>query len=163
MAALLQMSESAVGQAKQYSLESATGLRLHHVTVQPAELGGKRGLRLTGDEASLQGGLVEINGIAVIEGLQFSSGTIEAEIAGAPAAGASEGARGFVGIAFRLQDENTYDAFYLRPTNGRADDQLRRNHSVQYISHPEWTWQRLREETPAKYEAYVDLLPAEWT
>ena len=31
--------------------------------------------------------------------------------------GASEGARGFVGIAFRLQDDNrTYDAFYLRPT-----------------------------------------------
>jgi hypothetical protein len=79
------------------------------------------------------------------------------------------GARGFVGIAFRLQtDQNldgpqTYDAFYLRPTNGRAEDQERRNHSAQYISHPDWTWSRLRRETPSRYEAYVDLLPDTWT
>src|ERR1041385_5730572 len=77
--------------------------------------------------------------------------------------------RGFVGIAFRLQTDRdpngpqTYDAFYLRPTNGRAEDQERRNHSVQYISHPAWTWSRLRRETPSRYEAYVDLLPDTWT
>lgn len=73
-------------------------------------------------------------------------------------------ARGFVGVAFRLQDDmKTYDAFYLRPTNGRVDDQERRNHAAQYISHPQWTWQRLRQETPSKYESYVDLAPGEWT
>jgi hypothetical protein len=89
---------------------------------------------------------------------------IEAEIAGAPAPGAAEGARGFVGIAFRLQpDDKTYDAFYLRPTNGRAEDQERRNHATQYISHPEWTWDRLRKETPSRYEAYVDVMPGSWT
>jgi hypothetical protein len=57
----------------------------------------------------------------------------------------------------------TYDALYLRPTNGRADDQVRRNHSVQYISHPDWPWFRLRKETPGQYESYVDLVPGEWT
>jgi hypothetical protein len=57
----------------------------------------------------------------------------------------------------------TYDAFYLRPTNGRAEDQLRRNHSAQYISHPAWTWARLRTETPGLYESYVDLVPNAWT
>ena len=57
----------------------------------------------------------------------------------------------------------TYDAFYLRPTNGRADDQVRRNHSAQYISHPDLPWFRLRKETPEKYEAYVDLVPGDWT
>lgn len=57
----------------------------------------------------------------------------------------------------------TYDAFYLRPTNGRADDQVRRNHSVQYISHPYWTRDRMRRETPKKYETYVDLVPGAWT
>jgi hypothetical protein len=67
-------------------------------------------------------------------------------------------------VAFRVQsDLKTYDAFYLRPTNGRADDQLRRNHSAQYISHPEWTWSRLRTETPGQYESYVDLVPNSWT
>ena len=57
----------------------------------------------------------------------------------------------------------TYDAFYLRPTNGRAEDQERRNHAAQYISHPEWPWFRLRQETPSKYESYVDLVPGAWT
>ncbi len=61
------------------------------------------------------------------------------------------------------KDAKTYDAFYLRPTNGRADDQVRRNHSTQYISNPAWPWPRLRKETPEKYEAFVDLGPGEWT
>jgi hypothetical protein len=56
-----------------------------------------------------------------------------------------------------------YEAFYLRPTNGRADDQLRRNHSTQYISHPDFPWDRLRREHPGVYESYVDLVPGEWT
>jgi hypothetical protein len=100
----------------------------------------------------------------VIDGLEFSNGVIEAEIAGVPAPGAGEGARGFVGIAFRLQpDMRTYDAFYLRPTNGRAEDQERRNHATQYIAHPAWPWFRLRQESPSKYEAYVDLVPNVWT
>src|SRR6185436_13073565 len=46
---------------------------------------------------------------------------------------------------------------------GRANDQLRRNHSTQYISHPDWTWQRLRQETPGVYESYVDIEPGKWT
>jgi hypothetical protein len=57
----------------------------------------------------------------------------------------------------------TYDAFYIRPTNGRADDQERRNHSAQYISHPDWPWFRLRKETPSRYESYVDLVTGAWT
>jgi len=102
--------------------------------------------------------------LALIEGLEFGNGVIEAEVAGSPRTDVFKDARGFVGIAFRVQkDLRTYDAFYLRPTNGRADDQMRRNHSVQYISHPEWTWPRLRKETPEKYESYVDLVPGVWT
>jgi len=101
---------------------------------------------------------------ASIDGLEFANGVIEAEIAGAPAPGAGEDARGYVGIAFRVQnDGTTYDAFYLRPTNGRADDQGRRNHAVQYISHPDWPFSRLRKEAPEKYESYVDLMPGVWT
>ncbi|HYU28596.1 MAG TPA: hypothetical protein VEK83_06180, partial [Gemmatimonadales bacterium] len=56
-----------------------------------------------------------------------------------------------------------YDVFYLRPTNGRAEDQERRNHATQYISYPDWTWSRLRQETPSKYESYVDLEADRWT
>jgi len=53
--------------------------------------------------------------------------------------------------------------FYLRPSNGRAPEQLTRNHSAQYVSDPDFTWQRLRTETPGKYESYVDLEPGVWT
>ncbi|MBO0742345.1 MAG: hypothetical protein J2P51_13070, partial [Hyphomicrobiaceae bacterium] len=107
---------------------------------------------------------VDLEPLAIIEGLDFSSGVIEAEIAGAPAPNAGTGARGFVGIAFRVQpDMRTYDAFYLRPTNGRAEDQERRNHATQYISHPDYTWSRLRQETPGRYESYADLVPNQWT
>jgi hypothetical protein len=99
---------------------------------------------------------------AVVEGLEFANGVVEAEVAGAPAPEAPALARGFVGIAFRLQN-GTYDAFYLRPTNGRAEDQERRNHATQYVSHPDWPCFRLRKETPSKYESYVDLMPGVWT
>lgn len=145
---------------KSYALESAAGLRLHNVTAEPATLAGRKGLRLAlGPGADVNGEL-----LAVIEGLEFSSGVIEVEVAGEPGPGAAPGARGFVGVAFRVQpDMQTYDAFYLRPTNGRADDQERRNHAVQYISHPAWTWDRMRKETPSRYEAYVDLQPGVWT
>lgn len=114
-------------------------------------------------------GQVEPELFAWVEDVMFGNGVIEVEVAGAPGGGAYPGARGFVGIAFRLQADRApgapqaYDAIYLRPTNGRAEDQERRNHAVQYISHPEWTWSRLRRETPSRYEAYVDLLPDTWT
>jgi hypothetical protein len=66
-------------------------------------------------------------------------------------------------VAFRVQPDGQYEAFYLRPTNGRADDQVRRNHSTQYISNPGFPWHRLRAESPGVYESYVDLVPGEWT
>jgi hypothetical protein len=155
---------------KRLPLESANGLRLQNVAAEPAVLEGKKGLKVAFDEEAARRAAgtspeqAQLQPVAVIDGLEFGNGVIEAEIAGAPAPGTSEGARGFVGIAFRLQaDMKTYDAFYLRPTNGRAEDQERRNHAVQYISHPDWPWARLRKETPSKYEAYVDLQPNVWT
>lgn len=94
----------------------------------------------------------------------FSNGTIHAEVAGKPAAGAPEGARGFIGIAFRVQPQpERHEAFYIRPTNGRADDQLRRNHSTQYVSMPDYPWERLRKETPGVYESYADMAAGAWT
>jgi hypothetical protein len=158
-------------QATHYALESADRLRLHNLTAEPASLQGKKGLRLTASKDvlhRLEGMTPEeqarVQYLAVIDNVAFADGVIEVEVAGEPAPGASEGARGFVGIAFRVQEElRTFDSFYLRPTNGRAEDQERRNHTVQYASHPDWPWFRLRKETPSKYEAYVDMVPGVWT
>lgn len=164
----LSAAGGAWAQAKTYLLDTAAGLTLINAVAEPATHEGRKGLRIVMSEEGLrkmqQPGAGEVNPLAIIQGLEFSNGVIDAEIAGAPAPGAFEGARGFVGIAFRMQkDMQTYDAFYLRPTNGRAEDQERRNRSAQYISNPAWPWFRLRKETPAKYEAYVDLVPGAWT
>jgi len=94
----------------------------------------------------------------------FQDGVIEADVAGAPRQDAPADDRGFIGIAFHVQPHGEkYENIYLRPTNGRADDQLRRNHSVQYTSEPEYPWYRLRKESPGVYESYVDLEAGAWT
>ncbi len=77
--------------------------------------------------------------LAIVRGTDFKDGTIEVEVAGAPRTGAPADSRGFIGIMFRAQDHSSKgENFYLRPTNGRADDQLRRNHAVQYESLPDF-------------------------
>lgn len=168
-------------------LPSAGDFRLLNVEVRAEGLDGRSALRVAGDPevlgevaAERREVMAELRArgerpgpaafeesrrdfLAIVEDVEFGDGTIEVELAGQPAPGAQGGARGFVGVAFRLrEDDETYDCFYLRSTNGRAEDQLRRNHSAQYISHPHWTWFRLREETPGQYETYVDIGPAEW-
>jgi len=94
----------------------------------------------------------------------FSNGTIEVDVVGKIGKNAPQGSRGFVGVAFRIpEDTSKFECFYIRPTNGRAEDQMRRNHSTQYISYPDFPWYRLREENPGKYESYTDLVPGVWT
>jgi len=100
---------------------------------------------------------------ALVKGAPFLDGTIEVDLAGQPAPGAAAAARGFIGIAFRIQPDGRYEYIYLRPTNGRADDQVRRNHSTQYSSYPDFDFARSRQEAPEKYESYVDLQPGVWT
>jgi len=136
-----------------------SGLELHRVKADLVTHAGRPALRLVET-----GGQGEGHALAILAGSQFRDGVIEADLAGAPRQGAAEGARGFVGIAFRVQDTGSrFECFYLRPTNGRAPDQLRRNHATQYISHPDYPWQRLRQENPGVYESYVDLVPSAWT
>ena len=72
-------------------------------------------------------------------------------------------ARGFIGLAYRIdQDNKHFDAIYLRPSNGRADDQLRRNHSVQYFAYPNYGFNRLRKEANGLYETYANIGLEEW-
>lgn len=87
----------------------------------------------------------EGGGFVVLPGTSFHNGSIEVDLAGKPRTGATADARGFVGVAFRVAaNPSNYECIYIRPTNGRADDQVRRNHSTQYISMPEYEWSRLR-------------------
>lgn len=153
--------------ARNIPLASADKLTLHNAVAEPVMFQGRKALKLTAAPGSGPAGPPSeqnrVDHMAILDGSGFSNGTIEVEIAGEPAPGATGQARGFVGIAFRVQpDRRTYDAFYLRPTNGHADDMERRNHTVQYISHPQHTWFRLREATPSRYEGWADIGPARW-
>jgi hypothetical protein len=147
-------------QVSEHALESTDGLELINVSAEVVELEGRRGLRVGRADDYVEGGT-----LVLIDGTEFQNGTIELELAGAPAADADPAMRGFVGVAFRVdpEDPNRYECFYLRPTNARADVQLRRNHTTQYVSHPDYPWYRLREESPGVYESYVDLVPGAWT
>ena len=72
-------------------------------------------------------------------------------------------ARGFIGVAFHIDEQNSkFEGIYIRPTNGRSDDQLRRNHSIQYFSYPDYKFDRLRKEAEGVYESYADMGLDEW-
>ncbi len=143
-----------------FSLNSAEGLELINVNAVEVEHNGKEGIQITAAE-----GKINVETLVIIPEILFEDGTIEVELTGEPAPNADPQMRGFVGVAFRVNRSNysSYECFYLRPTNARADNQLRRNHSVQYVSHPEFPWYKLRNDYPGLYEAYVDLEPGVWT
>src|SRR5262252_8300812 len=143
------------------SLSSPDKLILRGVEARPVTYLGRKAVRLTEGDAEPQ---ITTEAIALLPEPRFQDGTIDVEVAGRPRPGAAEGARGFVGIAFRsAADASSFECIYLRPTNGRADDQLRRNHSTQYISYPEYDFARFRKEAPGVYESYVDLETGAWT
>jgi CubicO group peptidase (beta-lactamase class C family) len=137
-------------------LDSLDALKAFNLTMDLAVYDGRKSVHL------LAPNRLDRNAIAVLP-VSFQDGVIELEVAGKPAPGSNENARGFIGIAFRLADERHFESFYLRPTNARADDQLRRNHSVQYAAEPDHDAFQLRKESPGVYESYVDLQTGVWT
>lgn len=153
--------DSSVIQRQDVSLRDVSRMKQHNVKADFGEYKGRKALRVT-DLTARRSGLVD--SMVILPEPVFQDGVIELELSGETGPNAGPQARGFVGIAFHVVDDGKkFECFYLRPTNGRADDQVRRNHSAQYISHPDYPWERLRKEFPEKYESYVDLVPGEWT
>ena len=98
-----------------------------------------------------------------LKGTDFKDGTIEVSVLSRLLPTAPEAARGFIGVAFRANGDNSkFECIYIRPTNGRANDQVRRNHSIQYFSYPDFKFDRLRKEAPERYESYADMGLNEW-
>lgn len=93
----------------------------------------------------------------------FQNGIIEVKVLSKLLEDAPAFARGFIGIAFRIDESDSkFECIYIRPTNGRAEDQLRRNRSTQYFSYPDFKFDRLRIEAPGIYESYADMGLNEW-
>jgi hypothetical protein len=94
--------------------------------------------------------------------MDFHDGTIEVDTASDLAPDAPSYARGFVGVSFRIDRAGRFENIYLRPTNSLADDQVRRNHTIQYFAYPDYPFDRLRKESPETYETYADIAPGRW-
>lgn len=93
-------------------------------------------------------------GVAWVNGVDFSNGTIEFDVRGEDTK-----QRSFVGFAFHGVDNTTFDAIYLRPFQFREQNPILKSHSLQYISLPNFTWQVLREKFPNKFESGIDPSP----
>src|SRR5262249_16235684 len=139
------------------SAQSVDQLIPHQVKLESVDYLGKRAVKITEDGQVPNG-----EAYATVKGAVFHNGAIDVELAGRPAAGAGEGARGFVGLAFGLGG-GRLESICRRPPKGRADDQVRRNHSPQYSAHAKFNFAVLRQQSPEKYESYVALEPGAWT
>jgi hypothetical protein len=158
LCSLLTSSAAAAQQPTTVRIETPAALDPINVAVEAVVHRDRKAIKLV--EAPTRNGPT----IAVVKGVEFGTGTIELDVAGVPGPKAQADDRGFIGIAFHVaHDGERFQTFYLRPTNGRSDDQLRRNHSVQYTAEPEWPWHRLRTELPGQYESYADMVAGEWT
>jgi hypothetical protein len=134
-------------------------LTLKGVVANAAQHQGRAAVRLLEDDKSRN-----TLGIAIVNGITFRNGTIEVDVAGRRGPYAVADDRGFIGIAFRIAaNAERFEYIYLRPDNGRNNDQVRRNHSTQYAAHPDFPFPRLRKEFPERYESYVDLEYGAWT
>ena len=105
------------------------------------------------------GAAIEFNkpgqNVVWLDGFEFSDGTIEFDAKGKSAPPQSS----FVGVAFRVVEAATHDAVYFRPFNFRAADSERKSHAVQYVSEPQWPWQKLRKEKPGQFEKPIEPAP----
>lgn len=100
---------------------------------------------------------------ARLKNFNFKDGIIEVKVLSKLLPTASPNDRGFIGVAFRINENNSkFECIYIRPTNGRAEDQIRRNHSTQYFAYPDFKFSRLRKESPELYESYADMGLNEW-
>ena len=104
--------------------------------------------QITNDSVAVQtkcglGGM----GLSILKDVSFDDGTVQIELLGENNPG-----RSFVGFAFNIQNDSTYEVVYFRPFNFVAEEQLRKKHMVQYIFHPEFTWKKLRETRTGEFE-----------
>ena len=150
------------GRFNAYPLDSLEGLQPNGVLPTIESHQGFRCLNLVPSPD-----VVESDGptFAILEDSKFHNGVIEISLSGTePKDAASKKFAGdFVGIGFRIQSDASeldpdldpkinpanvakFECIYFRPGHALDNDQLTRNHSVQYFSYPKHLFDSLREE-----------------
>jgi hypothetical protein len=137
-----------------------SSLEPNHVYMSIEKMNDKKVVKVIKD-STLSG--ADLPTFVKVKGIDFKEGTIEIKVLSRLLKTAPASARGFIGVAFHIDSLNSkFESIYLRPTNGRAEDQLRRNHSIQYFSYPDYDFDRLRKEAGGVYESYADMGLDEW-
>ena len=100
----------------------------------------------------------DIDSIVKLKDFDFHNGEIEVEMLSKLLPDAPDFARGFIGIAFRIAEDNSaFESFYIRPTNAMTDDPVRKSHGCQYFSFPKYTFAYFREKNISDYEAPINF------
>jgi len=120
-----------------------------HADAASMAMDGKRVVRLIAEGDSANG----IVGLALPRNVVFSTGSIEIDLKGK-----NVRQRSFLGVAFNVVDEKTFEAIYFRPFNFRAEEPMRRR-AVQYVAWPQNTWEHLRTSSPGKFENAISPAP----
>ncbi|MDI1324938.1 MAG: hypothetical protein PSV36_19495 [Algoriphagus sp.] len=157
------------GAQAQTFLFEGKDFEISHVKASVVQLNGEEVLRLERNLESLpfdperMGATVDEPTFLKLKGVNLENGVVEVKMLSRLLPGAPPFARGFIGLAFRINEDNSaFESIYLRPTNGRADDQFRRNHTIQYFAYPDYKFDRLRAESKGEYETYADIGLNEW-
>ncbi len=101
-----------------------------------------------------------------VNDIAFHNGTIDVDVCGRLLPDAPDYARGFIGIVFRAnENDSEFESFYIRPTNGRdCTDPVRKTHGCQYFSYPGYTFSYFREFGISIYENSVYTIALnEWS
>jgi hypothetical protein len=162
----------AAGLAVAAFVSAATGeaaglsdFRLSGVTLRESQFGGQPAFEMRMPSSANQDptgeALTDRDFMAWLP-VDFHDGVIDVDVASSLAPDAPAYARGFIGLAFRIDGNLRFESIYLRPTNSAADDQVRRNHTVQYVAYPEFRFDQLRRSAPETYETYADIDLDRW-
>lgn len=137
-----------------------TPMEAVHTDVVQTTLNGESVLRVVKKDKLME---FDENTYAKLVGSSFHNGTIEVKMLSRLLPDAPDFARGFIGLAFRIsEDDTTFESFYVRPTNGRIDDPVRKNRGVQYFSYPKYTFDYFRNLGITDFEGPADIGLDEW-
>lgn len=135
-------------------------LKAVNVGLEECELNGEKVIRVTKPADNL---IPDVDTYAKVIDSDFHNGTITVKVFAKLLPTAPDYARGFIGIVFRAnKEDNEFESYYVRPTNGRHPDPVRRSHGSQYFSYPGYTFDYFRKHEITKYEAPVDIDLEEW-
>jgi hypothetical protein len=147
-------NKKAINQINQFKFQPV------NTAVEFVTIAGESAIRVVKKDKLMQ---FDENTYAKLQNVNFHNGVIEVKVLSRLLPDAPDFARGFIGLAFRINDDDSaFESFYVRPTNGRSTDPVRKNHALQYFAYPQYTFSYFRDHGINDYEGTADIGLNEW-